>query len=245
MRFPLHTLLPVYADAISRAREQKVDPPSLLNHIASDIGRAGDGSVDRDDLRSWLKSYPWVIVLDGLDEVPPSGERPAVVSAISGLVSEIAEAQADVLLIVTSRPQGYNKDLDERYWSHWHLVDMPSEKALKYGAALSLALHPHDEDRRSKIETGLGRAMRQPATARLMVSPLQVTIMHLIVDGGGSAPVGRWPLFNEYFQILKKRERAKGGDTFEVLERNWDHLDPVHYRAGLVLQTQSETATPD
>jgi hypothetical protein len=82
--------------------------------------------------------------------------------------------------------------------------------------------------------------MTQPATARLMVSPLQVTIMHVIIDGEGSTPTGRWELFSEYYRVLKKREKSKGGETQNILERNWEHLDPVHHRAGLVLQTESE-----
>ena len=242
-RFPVYVTLPGYADIISNAKLSSIDPPSLLTHIANDFGKAADSSpVDREDLRSWLATYPWVIILDGLDEVPPAGERPAIISAINALVSEIAEAKADVLLIVTSRPQGYNKDLDERHWTHWQLADLPKDTAQRYAKALSLAQYPLDADRRARIDSGLERAMKQPATARLMVSPLQVTIMHLIVDGGGSAPVGRWALFNEYFQVLKKREKGKGGETLEVLERNWDHLDPVHHRAGLILQTESEKA---
>jgi hypothetical protein len=239
-RFPLHISLPIYADQISRAKKKHEDTPSLLAHIAYQLGRDADGVVDREDLRLWLSAYPWLVVFDGLDEVPPSGERPAVVEAINRFLSEIAVTDADVLIIVTSRPQGYNRDLDEAWWSHWQLADLSSEHALNYARALSLAQHPKDYDRREKIILGITQAMMQPATARLLVTPLQVTIMHLIIDGGGSAPVGRWALFNEYYHVLKRREKSKGGETREVLEKNWDHLDPVHHRAGLILQTESE-----
>lgn len=239
-RFPVHVSLPAFADKISEKKRLKEDSPSLLSYITQEIGRASDTTIDREDMRAWLGSYPWLVVLDGLDEVPPSGERPAVIEAVNNFASEVHSTKADALIIVTSRPQGYNKDLDERYWSHWNLTDLPKEVATAYADALSLAQHPMDSDRRAKIAVGLDKAMQQQVTARLMVSPLQVTIMHLIVDGGGSAPVGRWALFNEYYQVLKKREKAKGGETQEVLERNWDHLDPVHHRAGLVLQAQSE-----
>ena len=214
----------------------------MLSHIAYMIGRDADDEVNRDDLRAWLKVYPWLVILDGLDEVPASGERSAVIEAINGFLSEIAGAGADAMVIVTSRPQGYNNDLDERYWARWQLADLDSELAVKYAEALSLAQYPLDRDRRNRTLSALKRAMEHPATARLMVSPLQVTILHIIIDGGGSAPVGRWALFNEYFQILKKREKSKGGPIQAVLEKNWDHIDPVHYQAGLVLQTESEAA---
>jgi hypothetical protein len=239
-RFPVHISLPAYADLVSSSKRGGASIPTLLTYIATEIvGVAADSHVDREDLRLWLEGYPWLLVFDGLDEVPPSGERPAVLDAINGFLSECAEADADVLVVVTSRPQGYNKDFDERYWDHWHLADLPPESAVEYSDALSQAQYPHEPDRQQRIRQGIERAMRQPATARLLVSPLQVTIMHLIVDGGGSAPIGRWSLFNEYYQVLKK-ERGKGGETQEVLERHWEHLDPIHFRAGLLLQVESE-----
>jgi hypothetical protein len=242
-RFPVHIRLPDYADRVSQARNNRTEIPSLVSLIAHELERAADaspGSIRREDLRLWLQAYPWLIVLDGLDEVPPSGERPAVIDRINGLVSEISDHQADVLVVVTSRPQGYNKDLDEKYWAHWYLADLPAERAHAYAGALSRAQYPFNPDRREKFLAGVKRAMTQPATARLMVSPLQVTIMHVIIDGEGSTPTGHWGLFNEYFQVLKKREKAKGGETQEILEKNWEHLDPVHYRVGLVLQAESE-----
>lgn len=241
-QFPIHLSLPMYADRISDTKHRQEGPPSLLSHIAYMIGRDADDEVNRDDLRAWLKVYPWLVILDGLDEVPASGERSAVIEAINGFLSEIAGAGADAMVIVTSQPQGYNNDLDERYWARWQLADLDLELAVKYAEALSLAQYPLDRDRRNRTLSALKRAMEHPATARLMVSPLQVTILHIIIDGGGSAPVGRWALFNEYFQILKKREKSKGGPIQAVLEKNWDHIDPVHYQAGLVLQTESEAA---
>jgi hypothetical protein len=242
-RFPIHVRLPDYADRISHARSSGLTVPSLLAQIAHDVEGAADateGTVRRQDLRFWLGAYPWLIVLDGLDEVPPSGERVAIINAINTLVSEISDLCADVLLVVTSRPQGYNKELDEKYWSHWYLSDLPPERACAYANALSAAQHPYDSEKRGKIRKGVERAITQPATARLMVSPLQVTIMHVIIDGEGSTPAGRWELFSEYYRVLKKREKSKGGETQKILESNWEHLDPVHHRAGLVLQTESE-----
>lgn len=241
-RFPVHISLPAFADSISSANSNTRPPPSILQHIAEEFSRASDSTIDREDLRSWLGLYPWFVIMDGLDEVPPSGERPGVIEAINNFVSEIADAKADVLLGITSRPQGYNKDLADQHWAHWHLTPLEHSHVISYGQALSEAQHPFDKDRQQKIIVALKRAINEPTTARLMVSPLQVTVMHVIVDGGGSAPVGRWALFNEYFQVLKKREKAKGGRTNDVLERNWDHLDPLHHQAGLILQTESETS---
>jgi hypothetical protein len=241
-RYPVLISLSRFADLISVARSAEREPPSLLSQMASELSKAGDQDVDRSDIRRWLAHYPWIIVLDGLDEVPPSGERRAVVDAILSLLTEIVDKQADALVVVTTRPQGYNHDLDPALWEHWRLADLPKEKALAYAEALGEARYPDDPDRRDDILRSLQDAATRPAMSRLMISPLQVTIMHMIVDTGGSVPTARWSLFNEYFEVLRRRERAKGGYTQKVLERNWSFLGPIHHRAGLALQTDSENA---
>lgn len=241
-RYPVFVSLPRFADAISLAKAKNLPPPSLLTQIALDLSAASDMPVDRRDVRNWLKHYPWIVIFDGLDEVPPSGERVSVIDAISVFVTETVDVHADVLIVVTTRPQGYNDDLDSNQWEQWLLSDLDTERANAYAVALGDARYPDDPVRRSDILTSLREASHKPATSRLMISPLQVTIMHMIVDTGGGVPAARWALFNDYFEILKKRERAKGGENQKILERNGSLLGPIHQRAGLVLQTDSEHA---
>ncbi len=239
-RFPCHVSLPKFADVISAARTSSGKLPSLLAYLAMEIGTCADHEVDRSDLRNWLRSYPWLLVLDGLDEVPSSGERPAILDAINFFFTEVTEVNADILVVVTTRPQGYNKDLYEKQWEHWRLADLHPPQALRYAKAFGEARYPDDAPRREEVRRALRKAASQAATARLMVTPLQVTILHFIVDTGGGVPTARWALFNEYFEVLKKREKAKGGELQKILERHWGHLGPIHHRAGLVLQTDSE-----
>jgi hypothetical protein len=241
-RYPLHISLPRFADVISNARQSTGKLPSLLSHIAAEMAACADQDVERSDLRNWLRHYPWLLVLDGLDEVPPTGERPSILEAISTFFTEVSEVNADILVVVTTRPQGYNKDLDEKLWEHWQLADLDAKQALSYAKAFGEARYPDDLHRREDVHQSLVKASMQPATARLMVSPLQVTILHFIVDTGGGVPTARWTLFNEYFEVLKRREKAKGGELQKFLERHWGHLGPIHHRAGLVLQTDSEHA---
>lgn len=239
-RYPVLVSLPRFADAISDAKQRKKAPPTLLAQIARDLSQASDATIERNDLREWLGEYPWLVVLDGLDEVPPSGERTNVLEAISSLLSEFADLKADVLLVVTTRPQGYNKDLEPSVWEHWRLVDLTPERALEYARVLGSVRHAGDQERQSSIMVALRRAAQKSTTARLMISPLQVTIMHLIADTGGSVPAARWSLFSEYFEVLRRREKAKGGVTQKALERNWATLGPIHQIAGLILQAESE-----
>lgn len=240
LRYPLFISLPKFADDVSVARQQKMSPPSLISHIAKELGALSDHEVATEPVRLWLAQYPWLLILDGLDEVPPSGERAQTLEAIARLEGEVTDAKADALIIVTTRPQGYNEDLSTKDWEHWTLSDLPIKDALAYGKALGFARYPEDEQRRKEVFELLRGAGQNPATARLMISPLQVTIMHMIVDTGGGIPTARWSLFNEYFEVLRKREKSKGGENQKILEKNWSHLGPIHQRAGLILQTDSE-----
>jgi len=241
-RYPLSISLPRFADAISLAKKEKRATPSLLAFIAQEIAIVSDGEVSRAEVRDWLGLHPWLLVLDGLDEVPATGERPSVISAVNAFFSEVAEANADLLTIVTTRPQGYNKDLDPEVWEHWGLAELSVKQALDYAKGFGEARYREDKLRRSELLAQLSAASKQPATARLMTSPLQVTILHFIVDTGGGVPAARWTLFNEYFEVLKRRERAKGGETQRILEHHWGQLGPLHHRIGLILQSDSEHA---
>lgn len=239
-RYPVFVSLPKFADFVTSSRSQGRTTASLLTYIAITLAESSDGKVGNEELRSWLSAYPWIVVLDGLDEVPPSGERAAVIEGISAFMTEVNDAVGDVLVVVTTRPQGYNRDLDSSSWEHWELTELTAERALHYAKALGEARYPEDRGRRNEVLDKLSHATAESATARLMVSPLQVTILYLIIDTGGTASTARWALFNDYYETLRKRERAKGGKLQEVLEANWTFIGPIHQRAGLLLQAMSE-----
>lgn len=241
-RYPAWVSLPRFADKISDARDSGNTPPSLLSFISEEISITSDSNVGKENLRELLSSLPWILILDGLDEVPPSGERDAILEAIQNFSIEEAELKADIVTIITSRPQGYNSDLNASVWTHWQLSSLPPKTAMEYAKLLSVAYYRDDVDRQNSILKQLNSAIKSPITQRLMTSPLQITILLLIVDTGGGVPSSRWTLFNEYFETLKKREKSKGGATQRVIDKNINHIGPIHQRAGLVLQADAETA---
>ena len=94
----------------------------------------------------------------------------------------------DAVLLVTTRPQGYNHALSPDYYRHLELIPLPPELALDYGTRLTRNRHAGDGERTEKIIERLKEASLLEATSRLMESPLQVTIMAFLVNAIRAAP---------------------------------------------------------
>jgi hypothetical protein len=234
-RFPARVVLNELAAAIASG-----EATSLLTYIASRIERRVGSLVSADDLRGWLAAYPWVLILDGLDEVPASSNRSDVLSAIRDFWVDAAQINADILVIATSRPQGYNNDFSPRHYAHRWLAPLSAERAMKYAELLVRLRFAADEDRQNKIIERLERASKHDATARLMRSPLQVTIMATLVDQMGQPPQERWNLFREYYNVIYKREVERDIAAATVLRDYRPDIDSIHYYVGLLLQLESE-----
>lgn len=239
-RFPVRVVLNSFAAWIDAEVSQQRSA-SLLSYIAHLIFRRTDRVVSVDDLRRWLAAYPWVLVLDGLDEVPASSNRHAVLKAVDEFWIEVAEVQADVLVVATTRPQGYSDDFSPGLYRHAYLCPLSQSQALAYARRLVAAKHPTNQDRREAVYGRLEAASRLEQTGKLMRSPLQVTIMATLVDETGSPPQHRWGLFHEYYQAIYRRERERDIPAARLLRKYRKEIDTIHYRVALALQVAGES----
>jgi hypothetical protein len=237
-RFPVHIELPKFADALAEAAKRS-DRLSILRYAAELIARGADDAFPYADLRDWSGAYPWLLILDGLDEVPPSGNRPEVVEAINDFWDEVHETNADELVLVTTRPQGYGNDLPHQQWQHWTLRGLKAGDALHFASRLAEVVLS-DGSRREEIIAELRRASEDAATAPIMVSPLQVAILFSLVETKGGVPTDRWTLFHRYYELLRDREAAKEGSTAKLLRDYRSHIDQIHYDAGFLLHVRAE-----
>ncbi|MBA4010222.1 MAG: hypothetical protein C0481_00010 [Phenylobacterium sp.] len=236
LRFPIHVPLPRYADTISKAGEEA---PSLLRFVADGFARISEEEIETKRLREWLGYYPSAIILDGLDEVPRTGNRGEVIRQIERLVGDIHESGADTLVIVTSRPQGYLNDLDRKHWMHWSLADLDPHHAVRFAERLGdvLITDPH---RRAEVIAILAEAAEDPSTAPLMISPLQVSLLFSLVQTSNNIPKDRWTLFERHYETLRDREIAKGGGNGDLIRKYKSQIDRIHYDAGFILQVRAE-----
>ncbi|WP_242360517.1 NACHT domain-containing NTPase [Anaeromyxobacter sp. SG17] len=236
-RFPVRIVLSQFADALASR-----SATSLLSYLALRLRNAARTAVTEEHLRVWLTRYPWLLVLDGLDEVPPSSNRQDVIDRITDFWSDAAVLQADVFVLATTRPQGYGHEFVPSLYRHLYLAPLSQATALRYACRLVQVRHAADEDRQQKILTRLEVASAEPATARLMRSPLQVTIMALLVDRFGEPPRQRWNLFQKYYDVMYERELERQLPSSRVLRDHRTHIDTIHRRVALRLQLEGERA---
>lgn len=235
-RFPLRVDLPSFADWLSAEGDD--GEKCLLHYIATVITSIGGNVVKDEDLRQWISKYPTILILDGLDEVPPSANRSSVLLAINEFWDETPNA--DLLMVVTTRPQGYNDDLDPILYSKLEMTPLEPEQALAYAEKLAIARIP-DRIQCDRVIARIREAAKSNTTTRLMVSPLQVAILLALIDQRGDAPTDRWGLFDKYFSVVLQREQGKTGPTGETM-RHWGRqISAIHAKAGFLLHTEAET----
>lgn len=236
-RFPVRIELNRFASALAKG-----ETSSLLAYILALVKRRCDREILADDLRGWLSSYPWLLALDGLDEVPASSNRTDVLQKIDDFLIDAQECNADLLIIATSRPQGYNDDFTEKYYCHLMLAPLSTANALHYAERLISRRWGSNEEKASLYLQRINRASEEPSTARLMRSPLQVTIMALLVESLGEPPKERWRLFNEYYQVINRREKEREIPAAKLLNTFQADIDAIHHEVGKSLQVQSEVS---
>lgn len=234
-RLPFRITLTALADAIAEATAG-----SLLEYLAARVSGRTGFSVSTADLRLLLKEYPWLLVLDGLDEVPASSNRQRVLDLIADFHADVAAVNGDVLVLATTRPQGYNDEFSPETYQHRYLTPLSPGHALHYASRLIGVRFAQDPEKAERLLAQLQQASSHEATLRLLRTPLQVTIMSILIDRHGPPPQERFALFSDYYDVVYKRELAKDTPTSVLLRDHRKDIDTVHARMGLLLQLRSE-----
>lgn len=209
---------------------------AVLAHVAARIHESTEVTLPLTDLAIFVTRGPWLLVLDGLDEVPGTGGRGTTLTAINTFVERFAGTSHHV--VATTRPQGYTGEFAS-YRAHT-LAPLALDRALWYARDLATSWFPAERAVRKRLLDRLLLAAREEATARLMQSPLQVTILAALLDRVPRAPHERWRLYKLYFNTIYDRELGRRSDAADILRAQRPHIEAIHTRAALHLQVACE-----
>lgn len=245
VRVPANRRWPVNINLAKFALEQGTSSDyTLLRWLATSLtGQAVSKDIPRWELKTWLRRWPSFIVLDGLDEVTEPSVRQTLIANIEAFVADAESEDCDVLVVVTTRPTGYQDELPSSVFERIDLSDLTVDDALRYGRLVTRVRVPDDQDRRDGIITLLEEAARDEGLKRLLRTPLQTLIMSIIAESSGQFSPSRFALFWGYYQAIEQREQNKKFGYGALLRDHAPQILDLHLRVGLLLQQQAETVT--
>lgn len=238
-RWPFTIKLNELGDAVSGGEDV-----SILRFMADKMDKhtSVPGDITPLKLRQWLGRWPWLLILDGLDEVPSQTVRDKVFETIEDFLTDARHIEADLFVVATTRPQGYAQEMSPEVYKHMQLAPLSRVEALNYVEQLAAVQYEDDDDElRGRVVEQAQEALSREATSRLMVTPLQVTIMTLLLARRISLPESKHELFHAYFSTIYEREMNKSHSHLsKLLREQRRHVEFVHQRIGLALQQKAE-----
>ncbi|MDT5270394.1 MAG: hypothetical protein QOH49_2580 [Acidobacteriota bacterium] len=241
-RIPISIELKEYAQWFGR-RDKNLGR-GILTYLAERISAGVEQEVLVGTLKRALQTRSWLVIFDGLDEVPQD-VKDAVAVEVRNFVDNVAiDNNCDLLTICTSRPQGYSGQFAELDGPTISLVHLSPEQALLCARPV-LELGRSDEES-TKYYLILKNATESSSVQELMTTPLQSHIMAVVVRDGGRPPERRWHLFTNFYQVIRRREANRDlpdKSLAKLLREDERLLKTVHNRLGFVLQARAETSS--
>lgn len=241
-RVPLFIELKDFANWYINKRE--FEPRNIISYVCDKIKIKTGQDFSADDIHEALKLSSWFVNFDGLDEVPNDVKDNVSNEIIEFTDTLIPRLDADVLILCTTRPQGYSGQFDGLFSSNVTLLPLPANIALECASAVVQFNRDLDESQLS-INI-LKSAMESEQVRELMTTPLQAHIMAVVVRDGGRPPEKRWELFNNFYSVMKKRESLKNFPDLRIsaLLREQDQLlKAIHDRLGVSLHAKAEISS--
>lgn len=238
-RIPIFIELKEYAHWFGQ--KSNTEARGVLTYLASRISVRVEQDVLPATLRRALALQSWFVLFDGLDEVP-NDVKDQIADEVNAFVNDVVvQLDADVLTLCTSRPQGYSGQFSTLDGPVLNLQKLDVETAIL--CAEPVVRYDRSEDEGTRSLDLLKAAAASQSVQQLMTTPLQSHIMAVVVRDGGRPPERRWQLFENFYQVMKKRESLKNVHNPRIsrLLREEDRLlRAVHTRLGFVLHARAE-----
>ena len=238
-RFPINIILSDYSEWLSREKKGRKSF-SVLSYIQHRIEHRADEQFSKfNNFRELLNKLSFIFIFDGLDEVPITSNRNDVIKEIDSFINyELKTVNCDAIIIATTRPQGYSDEFSrEKKFEHFKLDDLDKETCLRYLRGL---IHNtvHSTDEKIKQTKILEETLENEITAEIMTTPLQATIMAILVKSGGKPAKDKFSLFDDYYETMLRREKQK--NVLKIIGEHEKYINEIHYTLGNRLQVSSQ-----
>lgn len=235
-RIPFKIVLREYAAWMNR--QEIGGNQSVITYMQHRINEVEAETLSIKLIRKMLKELAWIFFFDGLDEVPETSNRKEMLKQLDNFITvELCQAKCDCMIIATTRAQGYNHDFGERRYNHVEVKELSDKDCLKYVEKLFEVMEERSENRKKYLDI-MKEALEDESIARLLRTPLQATIISILVKSGGKPPHERYSLFNQYYGIIVQREKQK--NIVATLNDKTEWIEDIHFLIADKLQKESQ-----
>jgi len=239
-RWPFRVVLSEYAELLKASGQDA----SIGKFILEQLNHWSGGQVSISDLLKWLSHWPTIFIFDGMDEVSVA-LRGAITRDIDKFENLLASFHADYVFLATTRPQRNGTDFNPHSWNHEYLELLDKSTAIAYAIRLAELRIGNPGRLLTKFSADLQQAILQPATERLMRTPLQVAIMTLLLERRSRLPGSKAELFEAYFSTIYAREETKPHSIAAILIEMRVIVEEIIHTAAFVLQLRGESVADE
>ncbi|GLX67468.1 NACHT domain-containing protein [Paenibacillus glycanilyticus] len=184
---------------------------NLFEYMATEMTIGVGKKVTCENVHEILRNNAVLLILDGLDEVPEKTVRHKVMVAITTFIQQVQTVyNCDLKIISSTRPQGYSEEFDPKHFLHLKLDKLSVDKARIYAQKWVENRETNIMYKRSqKILDVLNICLEDKIVSDLTKTPLQVTILLVIIRAGSTPPKQREELYQKYMDTIYTREQNK------------------------------------
>jgi adenylate kinase family enzyme len=232
-RIPFRVELKYFAQWLSN----NPNSGSLESYLAEDMGTIAlrPEAVTTQNLQDIFLCHASLLILDGLDEVVDSELQERMLAHIYDFLDWAENLNVNLKVVATSRPNRYKDQFDPKRFVHFELYPLSSTKVKKYAnqwlSTRNLAI-----EEQNRIRLTLAECQKDEGIAALLKTPLQVTIILLIIKNGGRPPSEREALFNKYWNTILNREKSKDKN---IIKSDDNTLLNLHAYLGYILHCRA------
>ncbi len=193
------------------AEEKDTEAGSVEEFLSKELQReAGGATVTVEDIHGLAGATPLLLIFDGLDEVASDELRDRTLARIDDCVARLEQAEADLRVIVTTRPPaiaGRGERLSE---FHRFTLSPLSARRIEEYLQRWLAVQAPEEDESRRIRNAYLNRRADDYVQALARNPMQLSVLlHFIRLKGEAFPSQRAELYRDYFQVVIDRDVEK------------------------------------